>query len=233
VYPRRVMSERTSFSARNGKNADGTLRQPAGTGKAPAIVLIQEYWGINAHVVSLADRLAAEGFLVLAPDLYHGKIAKTAEEAGQMMGALDREQAVEEIGGAIAYLGAHARSSGKVGIIGFCLGGAFAFTAAALLPGLSAAVPFYGIPDPSKVDLSKIAIPVQAHFSKTDQWAKPELAEAVKKQLDAKHVPMELQVYDAAHAFMNDTRPEVYDAAAAKVAWGRAVAFLKKNLGAA
>lgn len=226
------MSTRTPFVARNGKSADGILQEPAGTDKAPAVVLIQEYWGVNAHVVSLAERLAAEGFLVLAPDLYHGHIAKTPEEAGQMMGALDRAQALEEIGGAIDVLSAHARSSGKVGILGFCLGGAFSFSAAAVLPGLSAAVPFYGIPDASKVDLSKIAIPVQAHFAKTDQWAKPELALAVKTQLDAKHVPMELHLYDAQHAFMNDTRP-VYDATAAKLAWGRAVSFLKTHLGAA
>jgi len=226
------MSERTSFTTRNGKGADGILRLPSGTGKAPAVVLIQEYWGLNAHVASLADRLAAEGFLVLAPDLYHGMIAKTAEDAGKAMAALDRAQAVDEIGGAIAFLAAHPRSNGKVGIIGFCMGGAYAFTAAAMLPGLSAAVPFYGIPDVTKVDLSKIAIPVQAHFSKTDQWAKPALAEAVKKELDAKQVPMELHLYDAGHAFMNDTRPEVHDAAASKLAWGRAVSFLKKNLGA-
>lgn len=224
------MSERTSFPARNGNPTDGVLREPPGSGKAPALVLVQEYWGVNAHIVDLTERFAAEGFLVLAPDLYHGKLTKDPAEAGKLMTSLDRAQAVSDIAGAVAFLAKHPRCTGKVGITGFCLGGAYAFTAAALVPGLSAAVPFYGIPDATKVDLGAIAIPVQAHFSRTDPWAKPELAEGVKKALDAKHVPMELHVYDAQHAFMNDTRPEVHDAALAKVAWGRAVSFLKSNL---
>ncbi len=227
------MSQRTPFTARNGKAADGVVAEPPGSGKAPAVVLVQEYWGLNAHVVSVAERLAAEGFLVLAPDLYHGVIAKTAEEASGLMTSLDRDQAGSEVAGAVDFLAAHTRGNGKVGILGFCMGGAYAFSAASMVSGLSAAVPFYGIPDPAKAKLDTIAIPVQAHFSKTDRWAKPELALALKEKLDAKHVPMEVHLYDAEHAFMNDARPEVYDAAAAKVAWGRAVSFLKKHLEAA
>jgi carboxymethylenebutenolidase len=221
---------KTTFKAQNGKDASGELREPGGSAKAPGVILVQEYWGLNDHIKSLADRLAAEGFVVLAPDLYHGTVTKDANEAGKLMTALDRAQAGGEVWGAVAALKEHPRCNGKVGIIGFCMGGSFSFAAAATVPGLSCAVPFYGIPDPTKIDLTKIAVPVQAHFSKTDQWAKPQLAEEVKKALDTKGVPMELHVYDAQHAFMNDTRPEVYSPENAKTAWSRAVSFLKKHL---
>jgi carboxymethylenebutenolidase len=220
----------THFVAKNGTDASGELREPKGTGKAPGLVLIQEYWGVNDHVRSLADRLATSGFLVLAPDLYHGKVTKDASVAAKLMTELDRDQAVNDLAGAVRFLKEHARCTGKIGVIGFCMGGAFSFTSAALIPGVNAAVPFYGIPDATKVDLSSIAVPIQAHFSKSDTWAKPEAAVAVKKALDAKGVPMELHLYDASHAFMNDTRPEVYSPDNAKAAWERAVAFLQKHL---
>jgi carboxymethylenebutenolidase len=221
---------RTTFKASNGTEASGEIFEPSGTGKAPALVLIQEWWGLNDHIRDLGQRFAKEGFLVLAPDLYHGKITKDANEAGKMMTELDRDQAGSEVAGAVKALAEHARSTGKVGVTGFCMGGAYTFAAAAMVPGVKVAVPFYGIPDTSKVDLGKIEIPVQAHVSKTDQWVKPEMVAEVKKKLDAKGVPMEMYVYDAEHAFMNDTRPEVYNAGCAKEAWGRAVGFLKKHL---
>ena len=216
------MSKRVTFS-----NIEGELAEPAGDAKAPAIVLIQEWWGVNDHVRSLVDRFAKDGFLVVAPDLYHGKTTKDAGEAGKWMNELDTMQAVKEIGAAVAYLKEHPRSNGKVGVTGFCLGGALTLASACHVPGLSAAVSFYGIPPGDKVDYKKATIPVQMHVAKKDNWVTPEKAEEVKKQL--KNV--ELHLYDADHAFVNDTRPEVYDAEAAKVAWGRAVAFFKKHLG--
>lgn len=215
------MSKRVSFS-----NIEGELAEPAGDGKAPAIVLIQEWWGVNDHIRSLVDRFAKDGFLVVAPDLYHGKTTKDAGEAGKMMQALDTMQAVKEIGAAVAYLKEHPRSNGKVGVTGFCLGGALTLASACHVSGLSAAVSFYGIPPADKVDYAKATIPVQMHVAKKDGWVTPEKAEEVKAQLKN----AELFLYDADHAFVNDTRPEVYDAAAAKQAWDRAVAFFKKNL---
>ena len=91
-------------------------------------------------------------------------------------------------------------------------------------------LPFYGIPPAEKVDYGKVTAPIQAHFAKTDEWATVAKAEAIKEQLDARGQAMELHVYDAQHAFVNDTRPDVYDAANAKIAWDRSVAFLKKHL---
>jgi carboxymethylenebutenolidase len=216
------MTKRVSFS-----NIEGELAEPAGEGNAPAVVLIQEWWGVNDHIRGLVDRLAKDGFLVVAPDLYHGKTTKDAGEAGKWMGELDTMKAVKEIGAAVAYLKEHPRGNGKVGVTGFCMGGALTLASACHVPGLSAAVSFYGIPSPEKVDYAKATIPVQMHVAKKDGWVTPEKAEEVKKQL--KNV--ELHLYDADHAFVNDTRPEVYDAEAAKLAWQRAVDFFKKHLG--
>ena len=224
------MTTTVRFGAKGGSDIAGEIAEPSGTEKAPALVLIQEYWGINGHVKSLADRLASQGFLVVAPDLYHGKIAKDAAEAGQLMTALDSAAAMTEIAAAVAYLKEHPRGNGKVGVIGFCMGGALAFAAACHLEGLSAVVPFYGTPPADKVDYTKVTAPILAHFAKNDEWATVAKAEAIKKELDAQGKPMQLEVYDAGHAFVNDTRPEAYDEKSAKLAWQRSIDFLKKNL---
>jgi carboxymethylenebutenolidase len=225
------MTQRVEFKTKGGASATGELVEPAAPAKAPAVVLVQEWWGLNDHVRSLANRLAAAGFLVLAPDLYHGKTTKDAQEAARMMQALDKRQALDEIAGAVQYLAAHARGNGRVGVIGFCMGGALSFAAAANIPELAAAVPFYGIPDASLVDYGKVRAPIQAHVAGRDEWVKPELVRAIKAQLDARNQPMEMHVYeDADHAFVNDTRPEVHNPTAAKLAWDRAVAFLHKHV---
>jgi carboxymethylenebutenolidase len=225
------MTTNVTFKGESASDVTGAMAEPSGSGKVPALVLVQEYWGINDHVKSLVDRFAAEGFLVVAPDLYHGTIAKDANEAGQLMGALDTLAAVKEIGATAAFLKEHARSNGKVGVIGFCLGGALSFAAACHVPGLAAVVPFYGVPPAEKVDYAKVTAPVLAHFAKVDQWATVEKAEAIKAQIQAAgKTTMHLEVYDAGHAFMNDARPEAYDEKSAKLAWQRSVDFLKKHL---
>jgi carboxymethylenebutenolidase len=224
------MTTKVSFEDKGGKTIDGELAEPSGTGKAPSVVLIQEWWGINDHIKSLADRLAKEGFLVVAPDLYHGKIAKDAGEANALMTELDTLAAMKEIAGAVAFAKAHARSNGNVGVMGFCMGGALSFAAACHVEGLGAVVPFYGTPPAEKVDYAKVTAPILAHFAKNDDWATVAKAEAIKKQLDELGKPMHLEVYDAGHAFVNDTRPEAYDEKSAKLAWQRSIDFLKKNL---
>jgi len=224
------MSTNVSFKGMGGSDLNGAMTEPSGTGKAPAVVLVQEYWGLNEHVKSLVDRLASEGFLVVAPDLYHGKLAKDANEAMQLMTALDTHQAMKEIGAAATFLKEHPRGNGKVGVIGFCLGGALAFAAACHVEGLSAVVPFYGVPPSEKVDYAKVTAPILAHFAKVDEWASVDKAEAIKVQVEANGKSMQLEVYDAGHAFVNDSRPEVYDEKSAKLAWQRTVDFLKKHL---
>lgn len=224
------MTTRISISSKSGADISAEFAQPTGEGKLPAVVLIQEWWGVNDHVRDVADRLAKEGFLVVAPDLYHGKSTRDAEEAAKLMTALDTFDAVKDIAGAVGFLKAHARSNGRVGVMGFCMGGALAFAAACHIEGLGAIVPFYGIPAAEKVDYSKATAPIMAHFAKRDEWATVAKAEAIKQQLDGRGHPMELHTYDAQHAFVNDTRPDVYDPTHAKLAWDRSVAFLKQHL---
>jgi len=225
------MATRITFADESGSEKSGEIALPAGSGKSPAVVVIQEWWGINDHIRSLLDRLAAEGFVALAPDLYHGTVAKDAGEAAKLMQGLDWKTALGEIAGAVSFLAAHPRGSGKVGAMGFCMGGALAFAAACKVPALGAVVPFYGIPGPEHADLTKVTAPIQAHFAKRDDWAKASSAEEIKKQLEMRGKSMELHVYDADHAFANDTRPEVHDPVSTKLAWGRAMAFLHQHLG--
>ncbi len=191
-----------------------------GNGKAPGLVVLQEWWGINDQIQAVAARFAAAGFVVLVPDLYHGKVAQSAEEAGGMMKALDRGQALQEIAGAVDHL--RSLGNGKVAVTGFCLGGALAFASAVQIRGLAAVVPFYGLP--GDLDWSKVDAPIQAHFAQHDDWATVAGAQKIK---EAVTVPMALHVYDAQHAFANDTRPDVYNPAAAQQAWERAVSFLR------
>jgi len=220
------MTTRVEFTSKVA-GASGALALPDGDGKVPAIVVIQEYWGVNDHIEGLCERFAREGFLAIAPDIYRGVITKDAAEASKLLQSLDWGRALADVAGAVEYARAHPRSTGKVAITGFCMGGAITLLAATQLPGLAAAVPFYGVP-PSG-EWSKITCPVQAHFAATDEWAKPSIGLDIQKAVQLAGGAMELNVYDAKHAFMNDTRPEVYSPADAKLAWDRAITFLKQH----
>jgi carboxymethylenebutenolidase len=223
------MSNRLAIPSSSSSPLSGAFAAPPGDAKAPALVLIQEWFGLNEFILAMVDRFAAAGFVTLAPDLYHGKIATSDAEAGAMMKALDTTKAVAEIGAAVSFLSTHPRSTGKVGVTGFCLGGGLALAAGVHVPGISALAPFYGNPGP--LDFSKITAPVQAHFAKKDDWAKLSGAEEIKRQVDAAgKTTFELHAYDAGHAFMRFTDGH-YDADAAKLAWDRVVPFLHEHLG--
>ena len=224
------MSKHIEFSAKTG-TCGGELAEPSGSGKVGAVVIIQEWHGINDEMRAKVERFASEGFLALAPDLYHGKCAKDDDEAGKLMSALDFGKAVGEIGSAVQWLKEQPRSNGKVGVLGFCLGGALTFATAANVPGIACAVPFYGVPDLSKLDLSKVTAPILAHFAGHDDWASPEKARQIERDLKGLGKSMELHVYDGAgHAFMRATDPSKYHEASAKKAWERTIPFLKKHL---
>ena len=217
-------TERVTFPSTAG-DAHGVLVTPAasaGGGKPPGIVVLQEWWGINEQIVSVAERYAQAGFVALVPDLYHGQLAKDAEEASRLMKALDAGQAVQEIAGAVAFL--RERSNGKVAVTGYCLGGALAFRTAVNVRGLAAVVPFYGLP--GDLDWARIDAPIQAHFATHDDWATVAGAQKIQAAVS---VPMELHVYDAQHGFANERRPEVHHAEAAAQAWDRALAFLRAH----
>jgi carboxymethylenebutenolidase len=223
------MTTRIDFDSKNGERIQGELALPAGSGKAPALIVVQEWWGVNDHVRSLVDRFAAAGFVALAPDLYHGKTTKDPSEAMKLMQAFDWKVGVEDVAGALAFLETHARSNGKVGIAGFCMGGAVALTAAAKLPGLAAAVPFYGMVD-AKTDFSAMKAKVFGNYAKKDGYISADAIQGLEKGLKDLGKSVEIHMYDADHAFVNDTRPEVYNATEAKLAWDRSVAFLQKEL---
>jgi carboxymethylenebutenolidase len=192
--------------------------------------VLQEWHGVNAQMKAKCDRFAEAGYLSLSPDLYHGKVATNDDEAGKLMGELDWGKAVAEIGDAVAYVRAHPRGNGKVGVLGFCMGGALTLAASRYVEGLACAVPFYGLPSTPIDELAKVKIPIQAHFAKVDDWAKASVAEGLQAKVKAAGGHMDLFVYDAGHAFMRDGDPSKYDAAAAKLAWDRTLEFLKKHL---
>ena len=193
-----------------------------------AIILIQEWWGINDHIRDIAGRYAAEGFLCVAPDLYRGKLAKNTEEASAMMHALKIEDGMETLRAALAETKTR-YSITKVGITGYCMGGTFALQAACELPELAAAAPFYGdIPEESV--LQRLSVPTLFVAGKRDAWINTEKVSMLEAAARKHSLPLEVISYDADHAFFNDTRPEVYDAEAANDAWRRVLDHFRKNI---
>jgi carboxymethylenebutenolidase len=161
-----TMIERVSFATETGDTARGALACPTGGGRAPAVIVVHEFWGLNVQTEGVAERLAQEGFVALAVDLYRGQTTKDPAEAMQMMLALPGDRALADLRAAAGFLRDHPRTTGKVAILGFCMGGAYAFRAACFVRGLSASVPFYGVPkDP---DWSQVDVPILAHFCRTD-----------------------------------------------------------------
>ena len=208
----------------------GVRAGPAGRGRAGGVVVVQEFWGLSDFIKSVCDRLAQAGFVAVAPDLYRGAMAKSKAEAAQMMGALDFKRAIADIGASVAFLKTDSRCNGRVAVLGFCMGGALTFAAATALDGLTAVVPFYGLPQLTNEALAKVKVPIQAHFATKDDWAKVSLAQGIKDAVRAAGGSMDLFVYDAVHAFARSTDPSVYDEANAEAAWGRATEFLARHL---
>jgi carboxymethylenebutenolidase len=216
----------TEFARPDGGASRGYLAM-AGPGR-PGVVVIQEWWGLNDHICAIADRYAEAGFNALAPDLYKGRLAANADEASHLMNALDFADAThQDLAGAIGLL---AGKSGKVGVSGYCMGGALTVAAAVHLSGLSAAVCFYGIPPAAFADPARIRIPFQGHFAKRDDWCTPAAVDALEQAMKQAGNAPEIHRYDAEHAFCNSTRPEVHDPAAADLAWRRTLAFLSTHL---
>jgi carboxymethylenebutenolidase len=195
---------------------------------AAAVILIQEYWGINDHIRDIAGRYANEGYLCLAPDLYRGKLAKNPQEASQFMQALSTEEGMEIIRQTIAEAKAKYNVQ-KLGITGYCMGGIFALRAACEISELAAAAPFYGdIPEESV--LKNLKVPTLFIAGKRDSWINPEKINKLREAARKYDLPVDVVSYDADHAFFNDTRPEVYDAEAAADAWRRVLDLFRKYL---
>jgi carboxymethylenebutenolidase len=222
------MGEMVQFKRPDGKTCPGYLATPKTGSSAPGFVCIQEWWGLNDQIKKTADRLAEAGYRALVPDLYRGKLAKASDEASHLMANLNFPDAAEQdIRGAVQYL---KQSSKKVAVGGFCMGGALTILSAVRVPEMDAGACFYGIPELPAADLKKIKIPLICHFANQDGWITPAKVNDLEAALKQSKSHFEIHRYEAQHAFMNESRSEVYDAASAKLAWDRTLAFLKKSL---
>lgn len=222
-----MKTESLSLSISRGATTAHVARPDTET--TTAIVLIQEWWGINDHIRDIASRYANEGFVCVAPDLFRGKLAKTKEEASALMHGLAIEDGIETIRAAIAETRSKYNVE-RLGITGYCMGGTFALRAACEFSELAAAAPFYGdIPEENV--LRQLRIPTLFIAGKLDAWINTEKVSELEAVARRYGLPLEVVSYDADHAFFNDTRPEVYDAEAAADAWRRVLAHFRKHLG--
>jgi carboxymethylenebutenolidase len=226
------MGQFIQLKAADGFEFPAYVAQPPGQAKA-GIVVVPEIFGVNSHIRSVADGYAAEGYLAVAPSTFHrvkpgvelgysaddmnaGFALKTAVEALPAPGVMQDLQAAIE----------HASQAGKVGIVGYCWGGLLSWRAACTLKGLSAAVPYYGGGMTTPDEVARVpAVPVLAHFGDQDHWISLESVEAFKKA----HPDVEVHIYHANHGFNCDQRAS-YDAASAKEARERSLAFFARHL---
>lgn len=229
------MGSMIEFQRPDGKTVSGYLAEPT-QANAPAIVVIQEWWGLNAQIRGVADRLATAGFQALVPDLYRGQSTVEAEEAHHLMSALDfGDAASQDIRGAVQTL--KTRST-KVGVTGFCMGGALTLLALAQAPEIDAGVVWYGCPPLDYIDASKIRVPVQGHWATQDEFFKIDLVDGLETQLRAAEVSFDFHRYLAHHAFANETAAgpgriaaTQYDPVWAQQAWDRSLRFFGRHLG--
>ena len=217
--------------ASNGGTTSGYLSVPE-KGSGPGVVVIQEWWGLVDHIKDVCDRFAAEGYVALAPDLYHGQTTKSPDEAGKLMMALRIDEAEKDMRGAIQYLLNHEATTGdKVGIVGFCMGGALSLYAASKNPQVGACVVFYGIHPNVKPDLPNLRAPVLGIYAEKDQFNPPAAVRELESKLKELGKQAEMHIYpNTDHAFFNDQRTDVYDAQAARDAWQRVLQFFARNL---
>ena len=224
-----------SFTRPDGQSLQGYLAKPEKTEGAPAIVVIQEWWGLNDQIRGVADRLAQAGYLALVPDLYRGKSTVEQEEAHHLMTGLDfADAASQDVFGAVNYL---KTLTDRVGVTGYCMGGALTLLAATMIPGLSGAVVWYGFPPLEYIDASKITAPILGHFATQDQAFNIETVAELETKLKGANVDVEFHRYLAHHAFANETavgptRVAItqYDPVWAQLAWDRSLTFWARTL---
>ncbi|MFE9172139.1 dienelactone hydrolase family protein [Streptomyces kebangsaanensis] len=225
----RPARQNTTFPSA-GATAHGYLALPP-SGRGPGVLVIQEWWGLTDHIADVADRLAAEGFVALAPDLYGGSVAHDSDEALRMLKALPVSRGVELLSGAVGHLLSLPEvTSDTAGAVGFCMGGGFVLYLAAVEPRVSAAVPFYGVVRDEMPDFSGLRARILGHYGERDRSIPPqrveELAETIRRQSGT---APDFRLYPAGHAFFNDRRPSHHPDSAAR-AWESTVAFLHRQL---
>jgi carboxymethylenebutenolidase len=207
-----------------GTGTPGYLNDSAAEGR-PAMVIVHEWWGLNAHIRGVVDRFANEGYLAFGADLYRGKLPQTVAEAQQLVAEGDKAQWMADLEQVVMALAPR-----KVGVVGFSMGAAFALSVAARVPDVRACVAFYGVPRP-EVNLTKTQAKVLGHYVGNDAWVPAERLDQVEAELRRASVPVTVHRYDAQHSFFDERRNDVHSPDNAKLAWERTLAFLKDALG--
>ncbi|MGV8920704.1 MAG: dienelactone hydrolase family protein [Pseudomonas sp.] len=230
-----AVGEIVTFKRPDGKDVSGYLASPANADGAPAIVVIQEWWGLNDQIRGVADRLATAGYVALVPDLYRGEMTVEQEEAQHLMSKLDfADAATQDIRGAVLYLNGQSR---KVGVTGFCMGGALTLLSLNFIPELAAGVVFYGLPPLEYLDPKAIKVPVQAHWATQDEFFSTEDVDKLEAKLIEGGVDVEFHRYLAHHAFANETAVGYgripgtqYDPVWAQLAYDRTLTFFGRTM---
>ena len=229
------MGNMISYKRPDGEAVAGYLAEQTPGAAAPGIVVIQEWWGLNDQIKGVADTLAAGGYRALVPDLYRGKVALEANEAEHLMSELDfADAAGQDVRGAVEHL--KASGSAKVGVTGFCMGGALTMLAAVNVAQADACVVWYGYPPLEYVDASRIKAPVMAHWATEDEAFPIAGVDELEKMFSDAGVSFEFHRYDAKHAFANEAADSKnlpmlkYDPAAAQLAWQRTMEFFATQL---
>ena len=229
------MGKTVSYQRPDGKQVDAYLAE-ATTPNAPGIVVIQEWWGLNEQIRGVADRYAAAGYTALVPDLYRGKSTVEAAEAEHLMNDLDfGDAAGQDIRGAVQHL--KQAGCAKVGVTGYCMGGALTLLAAVNVPEADAAVVWYGVPPLEYVDAARIRIPLMGHFAIRDQAFPIGKVDELEQKLSQAGTAFEFHRYDAEHGFANETQVgpnrfhlTEYNPDAAALAWTRTLGFFERHL---
>jgi carboxymethylenebutenolidase len=228
------MGENIKYIRPDGKTAPAYYAPPEKhADSAPGIVIVQEWWGITADIMRIADEYASLGYRVLVPDLYRGRAAAIGDEANHLMEGLDFQDAFsQDVRGALQHLKTNGK---KAGVTGYCMGGAIAFLTAMHVKDADAAVVFYGFPPSEAGDPATIEIPLQVHFAKYDEFFAPTRAAEIEERMKEGKVPSEVYWYDAKHGFCNPNQPGEsglgnYNGPAAHEAWERAVRFWSNTL---
>jgi carboxymethylenebutenolidase len=215
------------------EKAMGLLVTPPGKGPFPAVIVIQEWWGLDDWVKDQARALAREGYVALAVDLYRGKVTKSPDEAHQLMNGLPPDRAMRDLKAAFAHLQGRADvKKERIGVIGWCMGGRYALSLATEEPGLAAVVAYYGAPPTDAAALARIKAPVLGNYGGDDKGPSPDQVKAFEAALKQAGQPVDVKIYEGApHAFANPNNPwKGYREAAAKDAWARTTAFFAKHL---
>jgi carboxymethylenebutenolidase len=232
-----ITEQTVHFNRPDGQGLSGFLAEPAGASGAPAVVVIQEWWGLNEQIRGVARRLAHAGYSALVPDLYRGKSTVEAEEAHHLMSGLNfGDAAAQDVRGALQFL--KGRGAPKAGVTGYCMGGALTVLALTMAPEADAGVVWYGYPPLDYVDAAKISAPMLAHWAEQDAPFPIAAVAALEEKLAAAGVAYTGHRYLAHHGFANETAQgpgrigvTQYDAAWAQVAWDRSLRFFGRTLG--